>query len=122
MLVSRELTNAPMVWHMERTSMGATGESSNYRPGEPLRSWDSSEPITSVDAELIIKAANAKAAVIRLVNDEPLSVKDELAFGRLNSWCVQMWYEPMVMLIGNPQIDPALPELLRNHTKVFRDL
>jgi hypothetical protein len=106
---------------MEQPSAGVTGESPNYRPGEPLRSWDSSELVTATDAELIIQNAEAGPAIVRLVNGEPISVEDELTFGRLNWWCVQMWYEPMVMLIRRQQIHPALPELLRNHTKVFRD-
>lgn len=99
--------------------MGVTGHSSNYQPGEPLRNWDSSDPITPVDAELIVKTAKAEAAVVNLVNDEPLTVEDELAFGS-RVLGVKMWYEPMVMLIGGPQIDPAPPELLLEHTKVFR--
>lgn len=90
------------------------GESSNYRPGEPLRPWDSTEPETAVDAELIIKQAHAATAVRALLDGTPLTVEVQLTLGRLNSWAVQHWYEPMVSLIDEPRLDPALPDLLRD--------
>lgn len=94
-------------------------ESSNFRPGEPLRSWESGDPTTAVDAELIIKAARAKTAIGKLVLHLPVTVEDLVALGRLNSWCVHRWYEPMVLLIDRPLIHPALPTLLRDHTRVL---
>jgi len=51
-----EGTRQPYRRRMEQPSAGVTGESSNYRPGEPLRSWDSSELVTATDAELITSA------------------------------------------------------------------
>lgn len=96
-------------------------ESSNYRPGEPLRPWDSTEPVTAVDAELIIKAARAATAVRALIDGTPLTVDDQLTLGRLNSWAVQHWYEPMVNLIGEPRLDPALPDLLRGRIEHLVD-
>jgi hypothetical protein len=96
-------------------------ESSNFRPGEPLREWNSGEEIVPVDAELLIKSAHAGQAIRKLVSGEPLTTEDTITFGRLNSWCVLRWYEPMVVLIDEPRIHPALPTLLRDHTKVLNE-
>ncbi|MGO3796628.1 MAG: hypothetical protein ACTJGR_05860 [Pauljensenia sp.] len=96
-----------------------SGETSpNYLPGEPLRPWDAAEPNIELAALLLIKSADARGAIERLVRSESLSVEDLLTFGRLNSWCVLQWREPMVMLIGEPQIDPALPAILRGTGKL----
>ena len=88
-------------------------ESSNYRPGEPLRSWTSGEPIAPIDAELIIQASESLASLRRLIQGSELEDRDLIAFGRLNSYCVLMWYEPMVSLIREPRIDPDLVQLLK---------
>lgn len=84
-----------------------TIESSNYRPGEPLRSWADETLVASHDAVFALKMADAVDAMSRLLNHEALSVDDVLAFGRLNSYCVARWYEPMVTLLPDPAIDPA---------------
>lgn len=88
-------------------------ESSNYRPGEPLRSWTSGEPISPVDAELIILASESLASLRRLIDGDNLSDEDLIAFGRLNSDCVLRWYEPIVSLVREPQIDPEVITLLK---------
>lgn len=92
--------------------------SPNYFPGEPLRPWDAAEPNIAFAALLLIRSAGARGAIERLVRSEPVSVEDLVTFGRLNSWCVLQWREPMVMLIGEPRIDPALPGILRGTGKL----
>lgn len=88
-------------------------ESSNYRPGEPLRSWTSGEPIVPTDAELIIAASDALASIRRLINGDELDDQDLITFGRLNSNCVLRWYEPMVSLIKDPLIPAEVVSVLR---------
>lgn len=67
----------------------------------------------------MIKSAGAAGALRKLVHGEPVTVEDEAVFGRLNSWCVQMWYEPMVVLIKRPQVSPGVRALLES-TKALR--
>ncbi|MCT9871981.1 hypothetical protein [Paenarthrobacter aurescens] len=88
-------------------------ESSNYRPGEPLRSWSSGEPIAPVDAELIILASKSLSSLRKLIREDQLLDEDLIAFGRLNSNCVLRWYEPIVSLVGEPQIEPEVIVLLK---------
>lgn len=90
------------------------GESSNYRPGEPLRSWTSGEPVAPHDAHASIAGAEALSSLRRLLDGEQLNDADLIAFGRLNSHCVLWWYEPMVSLIRGPEISPEVAEFLRN--------
>ena len=99
---------------------GLYGETSNHRPGEPLRKWD--DVTASGDLALTIMGSDSGEAIVRLVNGDPLSSDDLIAFGRLNSLCVLKWFEPLVMLLGpkGPQIAPDDVELLRKHTKLFR--
>lgn len=87
-------------------------ESSNYRPGEPLRSWTSGEPIAPFDAELIVQESNSFESVSRIIRGIELSDSDVIAFGRLNSICVLRWYEPMISLVREPAIAPDLAEFL----------
>ena len=88
-------------------------QSSNHRPGEPLRSWLSGEQFAPIDAGLHLKAAKAGPAVARLLNGEDVSVDDALAFGRLNWINVSFWYEPMIELFTQPRIPPPLVPFLR---------
>lgn len=96
-------------------------ESSNDRPGEPLRPWTAEVPAT-LDLALTIKGAHAEEPVIRLLEGGEITKDDLIAFGRLNSYCVLNWYEPLVGLIGPraPEIAPVHADLIRNHTKLFR--
>jgi hypothetical protein len=89
-------------------------ESSNYRPGEPFRSWTSGEPVASHDAYASISAADALSSLRRLLDGDQLDDADLIAFGRLNSWCIQFWYEPMVNLLRGAQISPEVAEFLRD--------
>lgn len=100
--------------HAMSSTSGLPRESSNYRPGEPLRSWTSGEPIAPTDAELIIQASKSLASLRRLINGDHLTDEDLIAFGRLNSNCVLRWYEPIVSLVREPQIDPEVITLLRS--------
>ena len=98
---------------------GFHGETSNHRPGEPLREWDA---ITAAgDLDLTIQGSASGDALTRLIKGEPLSSEDLFSFGRLNSLCVLKWFEPLVMLLGpaGPQIAPEHAELVREHTKLF---
>jgi hypothetical protein len=91
------------------------GESSNYRPGEPLRSWTSGgESVAPFDAEVAIAASEALGPLRRLLDGDELSDADLIAFGRLNSHCVLRWYEPLVSLIRGPEIPPEVIEFLRD--------
>ena len=96
-------------------------ESSNYRPGEPLRPWEDTR-IAGADLALAIKGARAEGAVVRLINGEDLSQDEIIAFGRLNALCVLRWYEPLVNLLGprSPELLPQHVDLVRKHTKLFR--
>ncbi len=96
------------------------GERSNHRPGEPLRAWDAGTAFG--DLALVIKGSASGEAMVRLINGEPLSAEDLIAFGRLNSLCVLNWFEPLVMLLGPkaPQLAPGHAELVREYTKLFR--
>lgn len=98
---------------------GFFGETSNHRPGEPLRAWDA---ITAAgDLDLTIQGSASGEALTRLIKGEPLSSEDLFAFGRLNSLCVLKWFEPLVMLLGpaGPQIAPEHAELVREKTRLF---
>lgn len=89
-------------------------ESSNYRPGEPLRSWTSGEPVAPFDAEFSIAASESLSSLRRLLDGDELNDADLIAFGRLNSHCVLRWYEPLVSLIRGPQIAPEVIKFLQD--------
>jgi hypothetical protein len=89
-------------------------ESSNYRPGEPLRSWTSGEPAAPHDAHASIAGAEALNSLRRLLNGDQLSDADLIAFGKLNSHCFLWWYEPMVSLVRGPRISPDVADFLRS--------
>lgn len=95
-------------------------ESSNYRPGEPLRPWNAEDP-APVDLEFAIREAEAGESLIRLLNGDEISKDDLIAFGRLNSVCVMRWYEPLVLLHSwkAPAVAPEHAALIR-HTRIIR--
>ena len=95
------------------TRLNSTGSVALFATINELGSPTTAYYGNSIDLELVLKASGARDSVMKLVNEDPLTPQDELAFGRLNSWCVQMWYEPMVMLITRPQLDPSAKALLR---------
>ncbi|WAP50908.1 hypothetical protein OL239_13130 [Arthrobacter sp. ATA002] len=76
---------------------------------------------SSRDLALTIQGSVSGEAVVRLINGDPLSSEDLIAFGRLNSLCVLNWFEPLVMLLGpvGPQVAPAHARLIREHTQLF---
>jgi len=71
-----------------------------------------------IDADLLIKKAKARPAIENLINSRPLSSSDLISLGRLNSYCVLEWYEPMVVLIEDPRISPNLVAILKKYTKL----
>lgn len=99
--------------------MTIISESPNYRPGEPLRTWEAQNPVAIVDVNLVIQKAQARDALIRLINGEDLSSDDYIALGRLNSWCVLDWWEPLVLLIDHPRISVEHAAFLRAYAKGF---
>jgi hypothetical protein len=96
-------------------------ESSNYRPGEPLRAWTSGEPIAPFDAELIIQESNSFKSVSRIIKGVELADSDLIAFGKLNSICVLRWYEPMISLVSEPAIAPEVAEFLKKSIPGLRE-
>ena len=96
-------------------------ESENHRPGEPLRSWLARTPVLLLDAVFVIRMADAWVAIERLINTQTnsgevaaTSVQDMAIFGRLNSFCVARWYEPLVALTGPiPRMDPEVAQVVQ---------
>lgn len=83
-------------------------ESPNTRPGEPLRSWLVPTEVVHVDAIAVVSVAGARDALARLIKRETLSLEDQVALGRLNSFSVAQWYEPVVTLHGEPHIEQEI--------------
>lgn len=85
------------------------------------RAWNEEmgpcEPVATMEISLTIQKGNAADPLIRWVNDEELSLEDHLAFGRLNSWCVFDWWEPLVLLLDHPRIKPRHVEFFRLYAK-----
>lgn len=82
--------------------------SPNVRPGEPLRSWSSPTPVVEHDARAVVVFSGARDPLARIIAGEPLSLEDQVALGRLNSFCVAQWYEPIVTMLREPHIDPVI--------------
>lgn len=92
-----------------------------YQYGTPLRSWTEEPPqFASAAAELAIKASQSLEAVRKLIAGEIVTVEEELTLGRLNSQCFLMGYEPMVLLIERPRLNPTVGSLLLGFSKHFR--
>ncbi|WP_163618465.1 hypothetical protein [Microbacterium sp. B35-30] len=79
--------------------------SPNTRPGEPHRSWLAPTRVVEHDALAVVSFSGARDALGRLIANEPLSLEDQLALGRLNSFCFALWYEPVVTMLKDPAID-----------------
>ncbi|RKN66773.1 hypothetical protein D7252_03640 [Microbacterium sp. CGR2] len=54
--------------------------------------------------------SDARGPLARIIAREPLSLEDQVALGRLNSFCVAQWYEPVVTMLKEPHIDPAVAD------------
>ncbi len=87
--------------------------SPNHRPGEPLRSWLESTPVRAHDARSVLRFAAAEDSLRKLIAAEGLTTEDIVSFGRLNSFCVAQWYEPLVELMREPFIEPSVAEFLK---------
>ncbi len=92
-------------------------ESSNYRPGEPLRSWLNGEEVTRYDAELIVQKSGSADSLRKLFSGGSLDDADLIAFGRLNSWCVLQWYEPIVILVSKPTAAAKVVKFLSENVR-----
>lgn len=102
------------------TMMDLPSESSNFRPGEPLRQWEPDSPVAAIDVNLVIGKAAAGPALASLLAGQDLSAEETIAVGRLNSYCVLEWWEPLVMLIDKPTISAETADFLRSHAKALR--
>ena len=47
-------------------------------------------------------------ALARIIEGVELSLEDQVSLGRLNSFCVAQWYEPIVTMLPDAHIDPEL--------------
>lgn len=104
----------------ERPFSSERCESSNHRPGEPLREWQPEDTRTGIDFDLLVKKAGARDAIAKLAWGKTLSADETISLGRLNSHCVLEWFEPMVILVGTPTLIPSLVEIARAHTEMDR--
>lgn len=84
--------------------------SPNQRPGEPLRSWLEPTPTREHDARAVLRFSAAQDSLRKLIAGEVLTTDDIVSFGRLNSFCVAQWYEPLVELMREPFIEPEVAE------------
>lgn len=86
-------------------------ESSNTRPGEPLRSWTDQTEVLQADAIFTVRMAKAHDALQSLMTGQSLNAEQLIALGRLNSYAVARWYEPVVSLMSTAHIDPGVAEV-----------
>ncbi len=84
--------------------------SPNQRPGEPLRSWTEPSREREHNARAMLHFSRAAEALRRLIDGEGLTVDDVVALGRLNSFCVAHWYQPVVELMRDPFVEPEVAE------------
>lgn len=85
----------------------------------PRRDWTPGSAEDGTTAGLLVKAAEAEDAIRKLVAGQELTDRDLARLGALNSLCSADGYVPMTMLYGPVKIDPAIPDLLRAHSKVW---
>lgn len=58
----------------------------------------------------ILKFSAARDPLRKLIAGEETTTEDLVAFGRLNSYAVAQWYEPVVELMREPFIEPQVAE------------
>jgi hypothetical protein len=92
---------------------GIQFSSPNQRPGEPLRSWLDLSPETEHNARAVLSFSRASGSLRAVINGEIPTTEDLVSLGRLNSYCVAQWYEPVVELMREPFIDPRVAEFFR---------
>jgi hypothetical protein len=90
-------------------------QSSNHRPGEPLRSWTSSERVTGHDFRLLVEFAGARSQLVKIAQQQDLSVEDIVVLAGLNSRCVQDWYEPMTTIISGVHLNSGVLSLIQDN-------
>lgn len=84
-------------------------------PGQPLRTWDGTDPrAAAADAQVLIKASGSTVAIRKLIaGEQSLSDVELIALGQLNSRCHLQGYEPMTLLwTDGARLHPAIPPLL----------
>jgi len=87
-----------------------------------LKEWSGTSQKIAIDVSLALKQANASQAIQKLLASESLLVDEEISLGRLNSFCVLMGYEPMVMLATGPVLDSRIPLIIKSNPGFFKDL
>lgn len=88
-------------------------ESANFRPGEPLRSWLTETEVVESDAIFTVRMADAHDALTAIISGHPLRDEDLISLGRLNSYSVARWYEPVVTLMREAHISPEVAEFFK---------
>lgn len=97
-------------------------QSSNYRPGEPLRRWDSSVPSAPWDLDLLLQRSQAVEVMARVLDGRKMTDQEIVVLARLNSWCVHDWYEPLVSLIKEPRMTDMTAAFVEQHSKEIAEL
>ncbi|MEV4667879.1 hypothetical protein [Microbacterium sp. LWO12-1.2] len=106
----RERENAEDLRLAEMVAGETHTSSPNQRPGKPLRSWREETWEREHNARAVLKFSEATDAVRKLIAGESLTTEDIVSLGRLNSFCVAQWYEPLVELMREPFIDPDVAD------------
>lgn len=65
------------------------------------------------DARAVVAFAKAREPLARIIAGESLSLDDLVLLGRLNSFCVAQWYEPMITMLPEAQIEAGVADFLR---------
>lgn len=89
------------------------GQSSNYRPGEPLRPWSADSDVACLDLGLVAQAANATEVLKKFADGESLSLEEQIVIANMNSWCFLFWYEPLVTQVAYPQASEKVIDMIK---------